>query len=60
MTTNDDRAVSVELTIDEMIIINNALNEISNGIDLGEEFETRMGCSRDAALELLKRVHSRI
>jgi hypothetical protein len=35
----------VELTTDELIMINNALNEVTHGIDLFE-FETRMGASR--------------
>ena len=38
-------AMLVELTSDELRIINNALNEVRNGIDLRGEFSTRMGCS---------------
>jgi hypothetical protein len=31
------------------MIVNNALNEVCNGIDLEGEFETRMGCTIQAA-----------
>jgi hypothetical protein len=37
--------MKVELTKDELGIINNALNEVCNGIDLEGEFDTRMGCT---------------
>jgi hypothetical protein len=37
--------MTVELAKDELEIINNALNEVCNGIHLEGEFETRMGCS---------------
>jgi len=40
----------VELTRDELEIINNALNEVCNGIHLKGEFDTRMGCSVEEAL----------
>jgi hypothetical protein len=36
--------MTIELTKDELGIINNALNAVCNGIDLKGEFETRMGC----------------
>jgi hypothetical protein len=43
--------ISVRVTIDELTILNNALNEVLNGID-GEEFATRMG-QKPEAVELL-------
>jgi hypothetical protein len=47
----------VELTRDELDIINNALNEVCNGIDLEGEFETRMGCTVEQARAVLAKVH---
>jgi hypothetical protein len=48
----------VELTKDELGIINNALNEVCNGIDLEGEFDTRMGCTVAEARELLAKIHA--
>ena len=48
----------VELTKDELQIINNALNEVCNGVDLEGEFETRMGCTVQQAQNLLARIHA--
>jgi hypothetical protein len=39
----------VELAHKEINIINNALNEVCNGVDLKGEFDTRMGCSLEEA-----------
>lgn len=39
----------VELTKDELGIINNALNEVCNGIHLEGEFDTRMGSTIEEA-----------
>jgi hypothetical protein len=50
----------VTISSDELSIINNALNEVCNGIDLRGEFDTRMGCTLQEARELLKTVHSLI
>jgi hypothetical protein len=38
------------------MIVDNALNEVCNGIALKGEFSTRMGCSRKEADELLDRI----
>ncbi len=46
----------VDLTPDELTIIHNALNEVCNGVKLGEEFETRIGYTRTAARALLARL----
>ena len=51
-------AMLVELTSDELRIINNALNEVCNGIDLRGEFSTRMGCSLEEALMLLTKINA--
>jgi len=50
--------MTVELTKDELYIINNALNEVCNGIHLDGEFGTRMGCSVEDARELLTKIHT--
>ena len=50
--------MKVELTKDELGIINNALNEVCNGIDLEGDFDTRMGCTVEAARELLAKIHT--
>lgn len=52
------RDMKVELTKDELGIINNALNEVCNGIDLEAEFDTRMGCTVAEARELLAKIHA--
>ena len=48
----------VELTQDELGIINNALNEVCNGIDLEGEFDTRMGCTLEEARAVLAKIHA--
>jgi hypothetical protein len=50
--------MTVELSLQELLIINNALNEICNGISLHGEFSTRIGCSLEDARELLEKIHS--
>jgi hypothetical protein len=51
------QSMKVELTKDELGIINNALNEVCNGIDLEGEFDTRMGCTVEEARALLAKIH---
>jgi hypothetical protein len=54
----DGRAALIELTLDEIATINNALNEICNGVGLPQsEFATRMGCSLEEARALLAEIH---
>ena len=50
--------MKIELTKDELEILNNALNEVCNGIHLEGEFDTRMGCTVDQARELLRKIHA--
>ena len=45
-------SAEIRLTAAELLIINNALNEICNGIDL-PEFHSRIGVERAAAERLL-------
>jgi len=46
------------VAISQIGIINNALNEVCNGIDLEGEFDTRMGCTVAEARELLAKIHA--
>ena len=48
--------IRLELSLDELRIVQNALNEICNGLDLEGEFETRIGSDVGAARKLLDRV----
>lgn len=50
--------MTVELTKDELGIVNNALNEVCNGIQLEGEFDTRMGCTVEEARVLLAKIHA--
>jgi hypothetical protein len=49
--------IAVELSHDELMLINNALNEVVNGIHFGDdEFATRLGNSRAEAEKLLAKM----
>ena len=50
--------VSIELTADDLLAINNALNEVCQGPDAIPEweFQTRMGVDRAAAKQTLGRI----
>lgn len=51
---SDADAVSISLTKAELALINNALNEVTNGGHIEDwEFETRLGASREEARSLL-------
>lgn len=52
---SDGNRITLELSVDEAILINNALNEVCNGIDVWE-FETRLGSSIEEAARLLKEI----
>jgi hypothetical protein len=49
-------SVTLTFTKQELEIVNNALNEICNGVDI-QEFETRIGATPEAAEALLKAVN---
>jgi len=51
-------SLTVELTKDELEIINNALDEVCNGVGLEGEFDTRMGCTTEEARKLLAKIHA--
>lgn len=58
---SDEHSVTVTLSRSEMELINNALNEVCNGVhdlDHDDEFATRLGQSRDDARRLLAEVHA--
>jgi hypothetical protein len=50
-----ENSASVLFAEAELVLINNALNEVLTGLNL-PEFETRLGASRQEAEELLHRV----
>jgi len=48
---------TVELTDAELVILNNALTEVCNGVHIDDaEFETRLGATREEARALLLRI----
>jgi hypothetical protein len=50
-------SASVSFTEAELVLLNNALNEVLNGVDV-PEFDIRLGGSRQEARELLHRIGS--
>jgi len=47
----------LSLSHDELVVINNALNEVCNGLSFDEdEFQTRIGHSRTMVQDLLRKV----
>jgi len=50
------KLMDVELTEFELIVLNNSLNEVCNGLDL-PEFEVRMGATVDEVKEVLKSIN---
>jgi hypothetical protein len=56
--TNLDQ-LTLEFSRAELILINNALNEVCNGVNIEEwEFPIRLGASRDEAQALLQKIHA--
>ena len=50
---------TLALSVDELMILNNALNEVCNGIHIPDsEFQTRMAVERSEARAVLDRVHA--
>lgn len=50
------RTAVLRVTDDELVLLNNALNEIVNGLDI-DEFATRVGSSRGEAETLRAQIH---
>jgi len=49
----------LRLTTEELVWLNNALNEVCNGVAIGDsEFATRLGGSREELRGLLSRLHA--
>ena len=55
VVSTEQGKATVELTKDDLLALNNALNEVCNALDTWD-FQTRMGCSLDDARRLLKAV----
>jgi hypothetical protein len=56
-TKKNKAPAPLNLTREELVIINNALNEVVNGISLDDdEFQTRLGYSRAKAENVRKKV----
>jgi hypothetical protein len=53
-STNDKTMVSLSST--ELVIMNNALNEICHGVEI-PQFETRIGYTLPEVEELLNQIH---
>jgi hypothetical protein len=50
--------ITLVLSLDELRLLNNALNEVANGLAFTDtEFSTRLGVERDEARSLLSAVH---
>jgi hypothetical protein len=55
----DRRHVTIEFDLDELMLVNGALNEVCNGVNFSDaEFSTRLGADRAEALRLLERIHA--
>lgn len=58
-SSDNSKQSTVTLTLDELVLLNNALNEVLNGVDIGEqEFATRLGASQESAAALLSRLRN--
>lgn len=56
VVSHDGSVVTVTVTVPELRIIGQALNEIANGVHIyEEEFQTRMGYTREEVREVLRR-----
>jgi hypothetical protein len=50
----DTEGVTIRLSRSELGVVNNALNEVANGVDISDsEFQTRLGESRSDVRQLL-------
>ena len=56
---SEQEEVVLEMSRGELILINNALNEVCNGLHMDEyEFQTRLGVSVEDARRLLRRIQA--
>lgn len=56
-TTLTPREATIRLSLAELRTLNNALNEVCNGLDVAG-FSTRIGVEREAAARLLEQIHA--
>lgn len=56
---NESAKIKLEFTREELVLVNNALNEITGGTHVisDEEFHALTGSTKAEALELLKKVN---
>lgn len=55
--TDKKKTAPPAFTREELVVINNALNEVCNGLPMGDdEFQTRIGYSRETACKVLAKV----
>ena len=53
----NDEGADLRVTSDELMMLNNALNEICNGVHIPEDaFQTRLGFERSDLLALLAQI----
>jgi hypothetical protein len=53
----DTEGATIRLSKSELSVVNNALNEVANGVDISDvEFQTRLGQSRSDVRQLLTEV----
>lgn len=51
--------IVAEISLTELLAINNALNEVCNGLDIADaEFQTRLGVHREEARAVLAAVNA--
>jgi hypothetical protein len=51
----DQTGVQVRLSMTDLLVLSNALNEVCHGLDV-PEFATRLGVERDEAVRLLQEI----
>lgn len=52
---NPEQIIELRLSNSELVLLNNALNEVLHGIEV-PEFDTRLGATREFAKTLLKKI----
>jgi len=52
---SDEWHIVLDLTHNELIVLNNALNEVCNGLDV-PDFSTRLGAQRDELEALFRQI----
>jgi hypothetical protein len=55
LISKDLKKVDLSISLEELLILNNALNEVCHGLDQFE-FDTRMGTSHEEVTTLLKKI----